>query len=248
MTDRKILLTTGYETDQNNTLVEMVIPSTVETLNAPTKVTFMGETLNYIPSTITALQEFDAPNITSVATNVLKGYTALRSVKFSRLTSITNTGQYSGMLYGCSALVNVDMPALESIFLSGYPMGVFYSCSSLTSVNLPSLKYITHSTNATYGGTFMNCTNLAKVNLPKLQTLIDTISGNAGYGSTFTGCTSLSEVTFGSIGNPVTRISNSPFSGCSQSGLTITIYTQGGAALSGAPWGATNATIVYEEA
>ena len=83
--------------------------------------------------------------------------------------------------------------------------------------------------------------SLTEAHLPKLQT----VTGNAPV---FNAITTLVDVALGSDGHPVTSLTSNTFSGCTQSGLTITVYTNGGAALSGEPWGATNADIEYEEA
>ena len=160
---RKILVTTGWETDQNNALTEIVIPSTVATINAPRKVTFMGQTLNWMPSSTSALQEFEAPNITTYSPGVIfsSNYTKLTTVKLTGFVTYPTTA---------------------------YNMGAFYLNTYIQNVQL------------------------------------------------------------GSSGHPVTSIGNYLFQNCTQSGLTITVYTADGNAISGSPWGATNATIVWEEA
>ena len=60
----------------------------------------------------------------------------------------------------------------------------------------------------------------------------------------------LQTVQLGSIGFPVTTMTTLVFSGCTQSGLTITIYVADDATLplSNSPFGATNATIIYRSA
>ena len=61
-------------------------------------------------------------------------------------------------------------------------------------------------------------------------------------------CPLLEEVVLGKVGTSVTSlIASYPFSGDTQSGLTITVYVADDASipLANAPWGATNATIVY---
>lgn len=82
---------------------------------------------------------------------------------------------------------------------------------------------------------------LKKVYLPKLNEFIG--------GNVFNGCTSLETVQLGSIGNAVEQISNNDFGGCTQTGLTITIYTTGAyadTALTNIRNGATNATIIIK--
>lgn len=56
-------------------------------------------------------------------------------------------------------------------------------------------------------------------NAPKLKSVGD-------YG--LMGCTGLTSVTFGSTGNAVTSISSKAFYQCTQTGVTITVYTTGG--------------------
>jgi len=110
---------------------------------------------------------------------------------------------------------------------------------------LPALTIIERGTadNGTCGA-FYNCTGLQSALLPSLTTCQDNTTKHATFGN----CTSLETVQLGSEGHAVTSIGSYMFKGCTQSGLTITVYTQGGASLSGEPWGATNATIEYEEA
>lgn len=80
---------------------------------------------------------------------------------------------------------------------------------------------------------------LKVIDLPKIQT-IGTYAFR--YRST------LETVTLGSVGNPVTSIGTNTFSGCTQSTLAVTVYTSDGSALSGSPWGATNAAIEFKKA
>lgn len=243
-----ILVDTGFEVDQNGALTEIIMPNVVTTLDTPKKIVFNGTTLNYIPSTTAALQEFEASNMTAISNaNLFKGYTAINKITFLKLTSIIApvSSQGNGLCYNCTALLTVDMPELISIADSAsYQGGQFYSCTSLKTVNMPKLQTIAAVSN-NISGQFCNCTDLTTINFPSLQRIETATNSNGG---TFRGCTNLQDVTFGSEGHPVSAIGNTTFLNCTQSGLTITIYTSGGAALSGSPWGATNATIVYEEA
>lgn len=63
----------------------------------------------------------------------------------------------------------------------------------------------------------------------------------------FLGCTALQEATLGKVGIPVSALTTLTFSGCTQTGLTITIYVADETAipLANSPFGATNATIIY---
>ncbi len=248
-----ILISDGWETDDNDKLIEVVIPSTVEMYQAPTKVKFLGETLNWIPSTSSALQEIELSNMTSITyTNssafTLYGYTSLITFKAPNLKTLNCTGgnaSSQNFLRGCTSLVNVIAPSLVSIVAySGG--GVMRGCTSLSNIVMPELSTISDTVNnpsdgGTTYGIWNGCTGLVSVSFPKLSTL------TCDYG-TFRNCVSLEDVQFGSEGHPVTSLSSKTFNGCTQSGLTITIYTTGGASLANEPWGATNATIVYEEA
>ena len=88
------------------------------------------------------------------------------------------------------------------------------------------------------------CSKLTTVTLPKAQYLTKYFCRE---------CTALNAVQLGSIGYPVTSISNLAFDGCSNEGITFTIYvdatTMDGipAAVSGnSPFGAVNANIRYK--
>ena len=81
-------------------------------------------------------------------------------------------------------------------------------------------------------GAFYNCTNLALTSLPEGITSIGSYA--------FHSCTSLTTLTF--KGTP-TSISNSSFKDCTNLTNIYVPWAEG--AVSGAPWGATNATIHY---
>ena len=123
----------------------------------------------------------------------------------------------------------------------------FYNCIAIKSINLKKLNFI--DTNA-----FNSCVNITSVNVPKLQTI-------GGYG--LHGCTKLTTVDFPKIvtlgtgalrsctgltsinlGSTITSMTSNVFESDTQSGLTITINRKQDA-ISGSPWGATNATVVW---
>lgn len=306
----EIIVNSGYITDVNGVLTELVIPSNVKTIRAPSVLTINGaETITWLPSTATALTVVNS-NVPTLTGAIFAGFTALTTVNMPELKSLTNTngsgGNYSGMFRGCANLTTVNMPKLESIAYNTTAGGggAFYGCTGLTSLSFPNLLSITSNAGnygGASGGVFAGCSALSSVSMPQLATIIQdeggggttnglfancssltsltleslntiTVNGNTSpfpstvplttvsfpkisvitanwqSGGCFSGCTTLTSVTFGSVGNPVTGLGNRTFYNCTQTGLTITIYTQGGAALSGSPWGATNATIEYEEA
>lgn len=246
----EILINNGFPTDANGVLTGIVIPNNVVTQNAPSIVTTYATTINWIPSNAATLVEFNALNLSNITdANAFKYFTKLERVSISGMTSLIFTStEGTGYFYGCSNLVSVSMPDLINlgyVGASGSYCGVFFNCKSLSSVSMPKLENIYMSNPSSNHGNFYNCIGLEVINFPSIKMIQ---GGNLSDRGTFRGCVSLTDVTLGSDGHPVSSIGAYTFSGCTQSNLTITIYTQGGAALSGEPWGATNATIEYEEA
>lgn len=239
----EILLSSGFKTDQNGILTEIVMPSSVTTLNIPNKITFAGTTLTAIP--YTGYKELYMPNTEQIPNaNTWKSNTTLVTFSAAKLKSITISGNYldNGQFYNATSLATIDLPELEELNNSMWRNGIFKGCVSLTTVTFPKLRIINDgSGNDTSSGLFSGCTSLTTVDFP----LLEQVTGNAGI---FYQCTALTSITFGSEGHPVTSLSNKTFSGLSQSTLTITIYTADGLPLSGEPWGSTGASFEYEEA
>jgi len=209
----------------------------------------------------TALAAFYAPKLkniicsstssTSGTTETFGDCTNLHIVEMPLLQTIVDTnagnsnGATSGVFRGCTGLQSIDLPELISITSSNTNTnntynGVFLNCVNLATFKADKLEEIkgSYATNAR-GGCFCGCTSLDDVNLPSIKNI-------TSY--QFWGCTGLTNVTLGSEGHPVESLGSDVFYNCTQSGLTITIYTTGGASLAGEPWGATNADIEYEEA
>ena len=87
---------------------------------------------------------------------------------------------------------------------------------------------------------FANASALKTIALPKVVSINN---------SSFATCTALETVTIGSIGYGVSYVNVGSFSNCTQSGLTITIYTTGSfadTAVANTRNGATNATIIIK--
>lgn len=227
-----ILVDTGFEVDQNGVLTEITIPKVVTTLNEPGKVTFMGQTLNWIPSTQAALQELDCPYCTSFPSNLINGYDNLTTVNLPSVTTLSVTTGNNYNIAACARLININLNGLTSITCSSG--NTFSALSSLGSISLPSLTAITSSS-----AVFYKCGALTNVTMPKLQ---------SSTGVVFHTNTSMTNLQLGSDGHPVQSLDGGFLYNCTQAGLTVTIYTNGGASLAGEPWGATNADIEYEEA
>ena len=180
------------------------------------------------------------------------GYTKVRAYAFyycknlaltSLPESLTSIGNYA--FYYCTSLALTSLP--EGLTrISG---NAFYSCTSLALTSLP--EGLTSMGNSAFSG----CTNLALTSLPEGLTKID---DNVFFGCknlaltslpeslisigtyAFYSCTSLTSITF--KGTP-SSIMSAAFDGCTN--LTDIKVPWAEGAVSGAPWGATNATITY---
>ena len=95
---------------------------------------------------------------------------------------------------------------------------------------------------------FLGDTALEVVNAPNISQ-VKNASNSLSYGA-FKGCTALQTVQLGSVGHSITLIHDKSFSGCTQNGLTITVYTTGSYADTAVSnirnGGATNATIIVK--
>ena len=120
---------------------------------------------------------------------------------------------------------NLDLTSLPS-GITSIGTYAFYNCKSLALTSLPS--GLTHVGNYTFYG-------CQKLSLTSLQSGITSIGGNA-----FSKCTGLTSITF--QGKPNSIASNA-FNYCTNL-KTINVPWESGA-VSGAPWGAKNATINY---
>lgn len=141
---------------------------------------------------------------------------------------------------GSRAFQGSNLEAITSLptTLESIKYAAFYdSLISITSLDAPGVTTLE-------SGVFEK-TNITTINCPYVTVY---------QYSVFEDCKSLVSATLGSPGHPVTSMetteyNSSVFDGCDIL-TSITIYTQNGLAsdLTGAPWGATNATITYIKA
>ena len=160
------------------------------------------------------------------------------------LSNVVKIGTYA--FQRCIGLKSVDLSNCEQFWLDddnytywNFPAYNFWKCTGLTSISLPKLPFIPI-------GAFMDCTSLVTVNAP-IATVIKSMNNKGA----FTNCTSLQNCEIGSITHGVTEIGDYVFYGCTQTGLTITVYTTGAytdTALTNIRNGATNATIIIKAA
>ena len=135
-------------------------------------------------------------------------------------SGLTKVGDYA--FYNCTNLALTSLPnGLTTI--DSY---AFYSCKNLALTSIPD------GVTSIGNNAFQYCSRLSLTSLPNGLT---SISNNAFYG-----CTGLTEITF--KGKP-NSISTSAFKGCTN--LTIIRVPWAEGEVSGAPFGATNATLIY---
>ena len=157
------------------------------------------------------------------------GYTKVRDYLYADCINLAHVSLSEGLtsigeeaFADCTNLALISLP--ES--LTGIERAAFYDCTSLALTSLP------ESLTSIGDQAFQVCTSLALTSLPESLTSI-------GY-RTFADCTSLTSITF--KGTPTT-ISSAAFFNCNN--LTDIKVPWAEGAVSGAPWGATNATITY---
>ena len=221
--------------------------SNLTSINIPL-VTILGNSCFYECSKLTSM---DIPLVTNVGSYCFHGCSKLTSMDIPLVTSLPNycfyqcsnltsiniplvTSVGSYCFGSCSKLISIDLPRATS--LDSY---CFSSCSSLASINVPNIVVIKHYC-------FDYCTALTSLEFPKPP---KTINNNMLGGVTPARVTTL---TLGSPGNPLTD-TGGYHSTCFRTDYltSIIIYvdnTEEVPAYANSPWGATNATITYEQA
>lgn len=196
-----------------------------------------------IPSGTTSLSKTTIPKQGNSNAQALYDYIEIPAT----VTSIEVPGSYSnGAFYNQVNLREITLPS----GVKQIPAYTFHSCQKLKKVVAPGW-----SSGKVYQETFSGCYALKSISIPNEITEIEskafyfciglesitipsgvsTINSNA-----FSYCDSLTSVT---IGNGITSINSSTFNN-STNITTITINKPQGS-VSGAPWGATNATVVW---
>jgi len=185
-----------------------------------------------IDANITAENIKDGVSILGVA-GTLKGVEFSASpAAFTLVSNITNldvdvpngvTSIGNNAFYECTGLKSINIPnGVTSIASSA-----FSGCTGLTNIDIPG------SVTTIQNNTFSNCTGLLNAKIESGTTIINN--------SAFSGCSNLKTV---ELPDSITYIYNNAFSSCPNL-ETITIH-QAEDSLSGAPWGATNATVIWD--
>ncbi len=201
---------------------------------------------NGTPTSMRYLKKVNLKNrITTLKSGAFEKTFALEQIvgvdanPFEYVTSMDNKS-WRGIFQNCACPLNLSLPN----FSGDIPNKAHSFCNAATgllSVSIP------NATGELHQYAFSNCTALKTVYLPKITSL--NADANASRG-VFRGCTALESVQIGSVGYSVT-IANNNFYGCTQTGLTITVYTTGAyadTALTNIRNGATNATIIIKAA
>jgi|GEM_PF-6112596 len=187
--------------------------------------------LTTLPSGITSIGDYAFRNCTKMAlTSLPSGITSIGDFAFLNCyqlslttlpSGITSIGQYA--FNNCPRLALTSLPS----GITSLPTAAFQYCPKLALTTFPSGlisigDYV-----------FRNCTSLASITLPPALTSIGDYA--------FSNCTGLETVKFTST---VSSIPGGVFSECTKLSTIYVPWSQGQVA--NAPWGASNATIVYD--
>ena len=217
--------------------------SNLTSINAP-KAISVGDSCFYYCSKLTSIT---IPKVTSLGNACFQACSALTSVELPLVTSLG-----TGCFYQCSNLTSAKFPLATTVGAQCFHQcgnltsaelpeatslgkSAFYTCSKLTSVTIPKVTSLGNEC-------FRSCSNLETIELPLVTSLGD---------NCFQYCTKLSSVTLGSVGNPMSDTSSFATNAFISYVESMSIYvTSPGSppTLAGSPWGATNATITYEQA
>ena len=162
-------------------------------------------------------------NLKEIGQNAFSDCSGLKSLVIP--ASVNTIG--SSAFDGCNSLMSVNIKGPITIM----PKSIFRGCSALTSIDIP-VGVTEIDSYAFYG-----CTSLSSVNIP------DTVTALASHA--FYNCTSLESI---AIPSSVTSIhedlrNDGTFRNCTN--LKSIIVNKPANSISGAPWGATNATVTW---
>lgn len=161
------------------------------------------------------------------------GFSKVEKVNLKSNQSVLGTGAFF-YLPNLKEITGVEN--VTTIGTAGNTYGIFAN-TAITDVVFPKLTAVLSSF-------FAGCTSLKTANFPSATN----ISG--GSRAPFNNCTALTSVQLGSIGHAVTNVDNQAFNGCTQAGLTITVFctaAYSNTALANIRAKATNATIIIKD-
>jgi hypothetical protein len=215
--------------------VTITIPNGTTKIGVRTFMDFQNLVGVTIPNTVTVIDQYSFSSCIGLA-----------SISANNVTSIN-----AGAFYNCKKLVSADFPNVTRI----ESLSTFAFCENLTTLNIPNLTTFAYVSNPSTG-LFSNCSKLVLTQLPSGLTgeipkncfvgcsklALTSIPAGVTYiwQTAFQNCTGLTELTF--LGKPIT-IDSTAFKGCTN--LTTIRVPWSSGAVSNAPWGATNASVIY---
>lgn len=187
--------------------------------------------LTSLPSKVTSIGDYTFRNCGRVAlTSLPSGITSIGDFAFLNCYQLSLTALPSGITsIGQYAFNNCPRLALTTLppGITSLPTAAFQYCPKLALTTFPS------GMTSIGAYAFRQGTGLASITLPPALTTIGDFA--------FSNCTGLETVRFTST---VSSIPNGVFSGCTKLSTIYVPWSQGQVA--NAPWGASNATIVYD--
>lgn len=186
------------------------------------------------------LKTISLPNVTSVGSYAFYGCSVLTEIK--QLENLKSLSDYA--FYNCAKLVLTELPDT----LTSLGQCALSSCPNIKLTSLP-------SSIKTIGGAAFNTTG---INIRSIPPLVTTISNSAfaytqiEYLTIHSGITKVDTSAFRSIttlksvlfeGSPSSGLWSGVFTDCKNLAYIYVPWAEG--EKSGAPWGATNATIIY---
>lgn len=229
---------TGTSVDSSSDLIKIVERQNNTTITLPNGLTKIGSymfmespnlTIN-IPNTVTSIEEYTFAGCTGLSLNLPNTITSIGLFAFNGCTNLALTSLPSGLtsigdsaFRGCTNLALTNLPS----GLTRISSNAFNGCTNLALTSLPS------SVTSVGDFAFNDCTNLALTEIPSGITSIGAFA--------FAGCTGLTEITF--LGKPTT-IDILIFNNCTNLTTIRVPWSEG--EVSGAPWGASSASIQYD--
>ena len=206
-------------------------------------------------SSCSKLTEINLPKVTNIASQCFEKCTNLTTVRGCQdLVTLGGFGNSSSSL-ACVNLKTIgeidneiNLPSVTSM-----SNNAFYNCKSLGFINLPKLTFLSESA---FQNAVLKGINIPLVNKLDVRCFYNADVSELHFPSVVSRIydyaimsTYVSKVAFGSVGNPITNTSNWATNSLFTSKLIIYVEDPSNPpTLTGSPWGATNATITYEQA
>jgi hypothetical protein len=206
-----------------------------------------GSGANYLEELLfSSLQELTDDTVSPTKVTSLPNYifyinSGIETINLSGVTSVEN---YS--LYGMKDLKTATFSNIETLPVGGFIWGNSSHIPPLTSINIPKVTVLPAST-------FVWCTSLATFDFSNITDIGYSALGYTAFtslylpniitisGSSIMGLAENSTLASVDMGSSVSSINSTAFSHCNA--LTTININRPPGAVSGAPWGATNATV-----